>query len=399
MDRKHLGILKLSSIAIGCSVALSALLVDNASAATTTVTGTLPSPTYPAGGVQLALFTQLNEARTECGFPALKENTVLDQAAKNHAGYDAANGTGSDTEVQGKTGFTGVTDLARVVAAGFPSNVFGGGASADVSTSTPATEAQQVLDESMFAGIYGAAALFTPVDLVGIGAVQGTLANGQSTPSEFTAIDVFDTATQPVSLSPITFPCEGSTNVGLVNSQQIDPAPGADVTGPEILVIGNSTDTIVLTSGTLTSSTGTSIPLTLLDSANDPNKLLRPFQSAAYATLQQFASGEVQANTVYSVSLNGTVNGTPFSRNFTMTTGSLPGTSNPTPISIPSIPSVPPISIPSIPPIPPIAGPSATPVTIPPINIPPINIPPISAPGVSVPGVSVPGVSIPGFTT
>ncbi|GAB2912917.1 hypothetical protein GCM10027093_59090 [Paraburkholderia jirisanensis] len=338
------GISKMSSITAGCSLALSALFV-NTTATAATVTGTLPSPVYPAGSVQLALFTQLNQARTECGFPALQENQLLDKAAQNHAVYGAANGTGSDTEIQGKKDFTGVTDLARVVSVGFPSNVLGGGASVDVSTSTAATEAQQGLDQSMLAGIYGAASLFTPVDLIGIGAAQGTLGNGQSTPSEFMSIDVFNTATQPVSSSPITFPCEGSTNVALLNSQQIDPAPGTDVTGPQILVIGNSTDTIALTSGTLMSSTGTSIPLTLLDSKNDPNKLLRPFQSAAYVPLLQSLS--LQANTQYSVSLNGTVNGKPFSRTFTMTAGtsvltSSTSGSSPKKTSTPTPPTLPP---------------------------------------------------------
>jgi hypothetical protein len=82
--------------------------------------------------------------------------------------------------------------------------------------------------------------------------------------------------------------------------------------------MGNASDRIVLTSGTMISSTGGSFTLTLLDSANDPNKLLQPFQSVAYVTANDL--NNIQPSTAYAVSINGTVNGTPFSRNFTMTT-------------------------------------------------------------------------------
>ena len=42
----------------------------------TTVTGTLTTPQYTASSAQLAALTQLNQYRTQCGFPALQENTV-----------------------------------------------------------------------------------------------------------------------------------------------------------------------------------------------------------------------------------------------------------------------------------------------------------------------------------
>ncbi len=92
-----------STIAIACS--LAALSAPLASCATATagmpqaVSGTLSSPTYPAGSLQLALFQNLNQARGLCGFPALLENTILDQAAEAHQKYQVANSSGADTEV------------------------------------------------------------------------------------------------------------------------------------------------------------------------------------------------------------------------------------------------------------------------------------------------------------
>ncbi len=91
MKGNKLGMLRRTSLAIACSVALSVSFVNSVAAAATAVSGTLPSPTYATGSVQLALFSQLNQDRTECGFPALQENTLLDKAAQNHAAYNVAN--------------------------------------------------------------------------------------------------------------------------------------------------------------------------------------------------------------------------------------------------------------------------------------------------------------------
>jgi len=169
----------------------------------------------------------------------------------------------------------------------------------------------------LLADVYSATNLFTPVNLVGVGA-NSSVEAGQTA---FVTMDVFDTATQPIASSPITFPCANSTNVAMTNSQSLNiPDSGGEIgtVGPEILVMGNSSDHIVLTSGTMTSPTGGSFALTLLDSANDPNKLLQPFQSVAYVTANDL--NNILPSTTYAVSINGTVNGTPFSRNFTMTT-------------------------------------------------------------------------------
>lgn len=71
--------------------------------------GTVTTPTYAAVSAQGAAFTLLNQYRQQCGFPAMQENTILDQAAQNHTQYMMANGgTITDTEVKGNPGFTGV---------------------------------------------------------------------------------------------------------------------------------------------------------------------------------------------------------------------------------------------------------------------------------------------------
>lgn len=53
----------------------------------------LPSSGYPAGSAELAAWTYLQTARTQCGFGALEENTRLDAASRAHGKYLLAEGS------------------------------------------------------------------------------------------------------------------------------------------------------------------------------------------------------------------------------------------------------------------------------------------------------------------
>ncbi|WP_233888176.1 hypothetical protein [Paraburkholderia flagellata] len=64
----------------------------------------------------------------------------------------------------------------------------------------------------------------------------------------------------------------------------------------------------------MTDSAGHVIDLQMLDSANDPNKLLPTFETMAYPT------SALAANSHDSVPITGTRNGTPFARAFTFST-------------------------------------------------------------------------------
>lgn len=81
-------------------------------------------------------------------------------------------------------------------------------------------------------------------------------------------------------------------------------------------MVGNPSDIVVLTNAVYTASGGATISLQILNSETDPNHLLGQYQAVAYPTTP------LQPNTQYSVALNGTINGTAFSRAFTFTTGS-----------------------------------------------------------------------------
>lgn len=84
-------------------------------------------------------------------------------------------------------------------------------------------------------------------------------------------------------------------------------------------MMGDSTDTIVLQSGSMTDTSGNVLSLQLLYSANDPNKIVQAYEAVAYP------ASALLPNTTYTVSITGTVNGSPFSRNFSFTTGNIVG--------------------------------------------------------------------------
>ena len=288
----------------------------SSSTSSTPVPGTVSTPQYVASSAQLAAFTLLNSQRQQCGFPALQENTYLDQAANGHAAYEQANSTTSDTEVSTNAGFTGATYTDRAMHFGFPSGISVGGVSGAFSgTSSTETQYGQSFVYAALSGVYHAPVLMLPVSTVGVGELDRTSA-GTTTVWGSMSFANLQTMT---SNSPLTFPCQGTTGVAYEGvSENPTPPNTSGSWGTPIVVMGNPSDTIVLTSGTIVPTAGGSVTnLQLLDSANDPNHELQPYEASAYP------STPLSANTQYTYSLNGTVNGKVFSRNYTFTTGNI----------------------------------------------------------------------------
>lgn len=289
--------------------------------ASSPVTGTQPTPQYAANSAQLAMFNQVNAYRQECGFPAVQQNTILDQAAQAHAMWEGLNNQVADNETAGQQGFTGVSYLDRAVHFGFPStDALGWGVSANYWTTSALSETQygQTLVNEWIATVYHSQAILTPVTTIGIGEYETSL-NGF--PAVWGSMSLLNTSMQQLTTSgPITFPCQGVTGVPYkAVSENPMPPNTSGPWGTPVIVMGNATDTIVLTSGTMTDPSGNVINLQLLYSANDPNKLLQTYAAVAYPATP------LAPNTKYTVSVSGTVNGTAFTRPFTFTTGNIVG--------------------------------------------------------------------------
>ena len=302
----------------GGSTGAAPAIGASAPASSTATSSNVTTPQYAASSAELAAFTLLNQERQQCGFPALVENTQEDLAASNHAKYMGSNGGSvTDTEVAGNTGFTGVTYADRAAAAGYPSTVYVGGVSAGYYTNATLTNTQygQNLVYTWLSGVYHVAIAAWPVTSVGVGVNQTTYNDYPEIQGTMTIANL-----QPMTTSgPLTFPCQGTTGLAYKGGETPAPPNTSGAFGTPVAVTGNPTDTIVLTSGTMTPASGPVITLNVLNSATDPNKLLPAFEGVAYPT------SPLNPNTTYTVSINGTYNGTAFSRNFTFTTGNVVG--------------------------------------------------------------------------
>ncbi|WP_442859608.1 CAP domain-containing protein [Burkholderia sp. 8Y] len=277
----------------------------------------MTTPQYPADSFHLAAFDLLNQHRQQCGFPALQENTALDQATAAHAQYLASNSVITDTEVEGKPGFTGATFVDRAAHFGYTANNGSIGVSGGYYTNAALTETQygQNAIYEFESGVYHISIAASTANTVGIGKVATTY-NGF--PQEQFSLNL--TNYQQVTSAPLTFPCQGTTGVAYTSFGEIPTPPATSGNwGTPVAVVGNPTDTIVMLTGTMTDSSSHVIPLQVLDSAKDPNKELLPNQGVAYPTTP------LSPNSQYTVSLTGTINGVAFSRTFSFTTGNVVG--------------------------------------------------------------------------
>ncbi|THJ48952.1 CAP domain-containing protein [Burkholderia sp. LS-044] len=282
--------------------------------AQTTPPGTVSTPQYDAGSVQLAVLNQLNQYRSQCGFPTLQQNTLLDRASQAHSQYMDVNAVVSDDEDATKSGFTGATYADRASRVGFAAANSTGGVSIGYYTNSSLTTDQyaQHLISGWLAGVYHVDVASLPVNVAGIG-VTSTPYN--SFPNIHAALSLANFV--PLTgAAPLTFPCEGVSGIPSKGVSEIPTPPNTSgAWGTPVSIIGSVSDKVLLKSGTMTDASGGVINLQLLDSSNDPNKVLKSYMAVAYS------ASALTPNMSYSVALTGTINGTAFSRTFTFKTG------------------------------------------------------------------------------
>lgn len=283
---------------------------------------------YAADSAQFAIFNGINVYRRQCGFPELQQNTLLDRAAQNHAAYMIANASIiTDYEELGKAGFTGVTGLDRSIALGWPSAIWvGGGNAGAIYTNATLTQAQYgtSMVDGWSSGVYHQSLIIAPASLIGIGIAQTTQGGFPAVLGGINVAHASATATRIAdsTITPLTFPCQGISGVPYMGTNEIPKPPNA--TGPfggwgtPVTVMGNPGDTVILTAATMTAGGNVTV-LQILTSINDTTSFIARNQSVAYS------SGALQPNTTYSVDLAGTINGKPFTRSFTFTTGNTIG--------------------------------------------------------------------------
>jgi hypothetical protein len=281
---------------------------------------TLETANYTAGSVAASVLQAVNGYRKQCGFPTASQNTLLDKIAQTHADYMQANGSlVTDYQEKGKPGFTGVSVSDRAAVGGWPSALGTGTVNAGLLSmdGLKPAEAGSLIAASWAAGAYHQILVASHSTLVGIGATATTLQGF----SGYVGGVVFSSPTStPANITTsgnvLTWPCEGVANMPYKVVSEIPKPPGTtNAFGTPVTVLGNPGDTVTISSATMVSAAGTVVNLLVLNSTNDPAKIVQLYQGVAYP------ASPLEPSTTYNVTINGTINGKAFTRTFRFSTG------------------------------------------------------------------------------
>jgi len=286
----------------------------------------VPASTYTAGSAEAAAFAALNTERDRCGFGLVAQSAKLDTAAGNHAAYlttlmNANTAPTGHTEDAAGAGFTGATPDVRIAGTGYSYTSWGEDVTYyNLGTASVTTDAQygNALLRNVMATVYHQASLLSGFRDIGLGVSYAS--SSTSYPEAVLVADLGTTTTMQNPTGVLTYPCNGSTNVQpYMLGESPNPFAGLGFepdssTGQPIYVRAASGSTITLTSATVTAANGTSIPVTLYETAQDPNGMLGTNEAFVIPR-----AGLAQGST-YTVTVNGTVDGSAFSRSFSFST-------------------------------------------------------------------------------
>ena len=285
--------------------------------------------TYAAQGLteEAAAFELLNQERARCGFGTLRQNAALDKAAKAHADWQNLNGvfiSHLEDRRNNANGFTGIAPWDRIVAAGYGT----------VGDMTDEIASSYKISGWGIAGMRGL--LNAPYHMRGlldgfrdVGIAVRTSedvgTNYGRTVLQINPAYLLTTPRQELSDQDVaTYPCQGTTGTDRqLSNETPNPVPGRDLgtnpLGGSVFVLLRYGNKLAFTSATMTqvSGDGAGTAVTLRDPVTSANSGNRFASHQGYIV----ADAPLQPNTEYEVVINGTNNGTPFTRQFTFTTG------------------------------------------------------------------------------
>jgi len=309
------------------------------------VTVTIPASSYASGSAELGGWTVLQQARVLCSFGALTQNTRLDAAALSHARYlnsiSLASGTSILSHYETVTTdpyYTGYYPWDRTTYQNYGPMV---SEILEATSWTYSSSSASTLPTLQQRGASSMLSLLNTVyHLSGAmddGAEVGLGADLQTVPSNglyheeyrFGSLNGYQNSAQRIKLGAgvlATYPCQGSTSIPsafIPANESPNPFPTMTSTnqmvGPPIYLKVDAPQVLTVTSSRVTQG-GVSVPTTVLTNANDPNQYGgQPYIGTNEAFV--IPTRALTPNSTYQVSLTGTINGTPFSRSFAMSTG------------------------------------------------------------------------------
>ncbi|MGZ3184722.1 MAG: CAP domain-containing protein [Telluria sp.] len=288
----------------------------SASAPAAPAASTVPTaPGSPAATGSIAIDGRawINFRRSQLGMPALAENTLIDQAAQAHSDYLRSSGSVVHDETAGKPGFTGVTLLDRLKAAGYNFSPTAAYAYGEVISGTQSGSGFYMAEE-LITAIYHRFVIFEPkFKEIGTGASTNSSGYAYFT-ADFTANNGYAPGLGKNAI--VTWPYNGQTGVAtnfLSDYESPDPVPNQNEVGYPISVHADIDVALGVTSFTVRQHGSTSdLQVRLLTRAVDGET---PRSGAAIIPL-----APLKAGTVYDVSFAGTTDGNPISKSWSFTT-------------------------------------------------------------------------------
>lgn len=291
----------------------------------------LPS-SYAAGSPKEFMFNQLNAARMNCGFGALRHDTRLEKSAQNHAVWLARNNYEmSHYQVAGTPGFSGVGLYNRMLFVGyngFAEQNFSGSslssflATEGISSHEPGSaESYKSHIPGQLSTVYHALGALGPYRDIGFG-LSKREDYGFSSGSLAVHNLGSELASQKLAEGAIsTYPCDGVTGLQTFHGNEI-PNPlaprdlNANPPGHPIMVMSRwGTKLTDMRFTMVKTSTGAVSMAAVRTLESDMSGLMN--SSGVYAIPDQ----ELQKNTAYGVKVTGKVDGVDFEKSFSFTTG------------------------------------------------------------------------------
>ncbi|MES3011890.1 MAG: hypothetical protein V4738_13970 [Pseudomonadota bacterium] len=323
---------------IGLVLTLAACGGGGSGGSDSTTSGTTTIATASSGGGNLSATSlspeataaqRLNTERGACGFGTLQPNTLLDQAALNHANYNAYQASlgvlAGHVEAVGQPLFTGITLFDRALAVGYPyrdlwenvTTLYWRNVTGTLNTVSLATYADE-RTRGLLTSVYHLKGMLVATRDVGVAVLHKQF--GTTVVRDM----VVELGTQllapvpPAQTGVLTYPCEGTQAARAVftpSGETPNPRPGfvGDI-GTPIYLRAPGSDRISITSFAVTEwATGTAVPAQAMTLANDPAQWL----SLNDAFI--LPDAPLTANVRYRVRVSGMAGSVAYSKDFSFT--------------------------------------------------------------------------------
>lgn len=268
-----------------------------------------PTPRSADADEGTAALRQINWRRSQLGLPALASQPNLTLAAQRHSNYLSLNSITGHAETAGQTGFSGASPGDRLSATGYAWQTYGEVISAGQSTGPMSIE-------SLMEAIYHRFGMLrSDVNEAGTGFDKPHPVYGAVFTMNLGARQRMDSQAGQNWLG--TYPVAFQTQVAIdfySDNESPDPVPSANRVGYPVSVQAASSETLTVSSFTLTSGGSTVSTIALVPGGDSST----PSYAAAIIPTQPLTPGKT-----YAVSFSGSVAGTPVTREWSFTTAPL----------------------------------------------------------------------------